>query len=532
MLNIVEGSPFQNEPLTDFSLAENRTALAEALQKIDARIQAGEFKAFPIVDGTHHTHGEQTSSVDPADPEVAVGSVTYGDSALAKEALERLNAAADSWADTPVEDRAATLMKAAQLMRIRKHELSSVIIREAGKPWKEADADVAEAIDFCEYYAEEMVKLAKPSLTQEVLGEQNIYFYQPRGVAVVIAPWNFPLAIPCGMTVAALVTGNTTLLKPAEQSSIIAHLFAEILYEAGIPKEAFAFLPGKGEEVGPLLIEHPEVDLICFTGSRDVGLHIIQTAAKVVPGQRNVKKVICEMGGKNAVIIDSDADLDEAVKGVLYSAFGFSGQKCSACSRAIIVGDAYEIFLKRLCEATKDIAVDRPREPFTYVGPLIDQDAQQRVLDAIEKCEKEGTLAFKGGAPSTGYFIPPTIFRDVTPESWLWGAELFAPVLACTQADSFEHALELANDSEYALTGGLFSRSPGNIEVARKKFKVGNLYINRGCTGAIVCRQPFGGFRMSGVGSKAGGPDYLLQFLEPRTVTENTMRRGFSPDLI
>jgi RHH-type proline utilization regulon transcriptional repressor/proline dehydrogenase/delta 1-pyrroline-5-carboxylate dehydrogenase len=531
MLN-TEKVPFQNEPLTDFSLKENRDALAAALKEVDTKIQNGGYTSYPIIDGTAYKDGEQTSSIDPADPEVCIGSVFYGDANLAKEALNALNKGAGAWEETTVEERAEIIRNAARIMSTRRHELSAVMIREAGKPWKEADADVAEAIDFCTFYADEMERLGTPVLTQEVLGEQNTYFYQPRGVAVVIAPWNFPLAIPCGMTVAALVAGNATVLKPAEQTSIIGFLLAEVLYEAGVPAEAFAFMPGKGEEVGPVLVEHPQVDVICFTGSRDVGLHIIEKAAKIVPTQRNVKRVISEMGGKNAIVIDSDADLDEAIKGVLYSAFAFSGQKCSACSRVIIVGDAYEIFLQRLCEAAADIAVDRPREPFTYVGPVIDKEAQTRVLEALAQCEKNNVVAFRGRAPSTGFFVPPTIFRDVSPESWLWSNELFAPVLACTQAMSFEHAVELANDSEYALTGGVFSRSPGNIEVARKKFKVGNLYINRGCTGAIVCRQPFGGFKMSGVGAKAGGPDYLLQFLEPRTITENTMRRGFSPDLI
>jgi RHH-type proline utilization regulon transcriptional repressor/proline dehydrogenase/delta 1-pyrroline-5-carboxylate dehydrogenase len=415
-------------------------------------------------------------------------------------------------------------------MRERKLELSALIVLESGKPWAEADADLAEAIDFCAYYADEMTRLGTSERTMEILGEDNQYFYQARGVAVVIAPWNFPLAIACGMAVAALVAGNAVILKPAEQTSVIASELAKILLAAGIPGNIFAFLPGIGEEVGPVLTDSPDIDLICFTGSKSVGLQIIQKAATVHPEQRSVKRVIAEMGGKNAIIVDDDADLDEAVKGVLHSAFGYAGQKCSACSRCIVVGSAYETFMARLVEASKDLIVGPSSDPATFLPPVIDQEAQTRILNLIEQYSRQCKVAFKGTTPNTGYFVPITIFRDVPTESQLWQEEIFGPVLACRRAESFEEALSIANASRYALTGGVFSRSPSHLERARRSFKVGNLYLNRKITGALVCRQPFGGFKMSGVGSKAGGKDYLLQFLEPRTVTENTMRRGFAPE--
>jgi RHH-type proline utilization regulon transcriptional repressor/proline dehydrogenase/delta 1-pyrroline-5-carboxylate dehydrogenase len=422
------------------------------------------------------------------------------------------------------------LKTAASLMRARKNALSALIIREAGKSWREADADVAEAIDFCDYYADCMLKLAAPVLTQEVPGEENFYFYQSRGVCAVIAPWNFPFAIACGMATAALVAGNVVALKPSEQTGAIAQELALLLFEAGLPKNALAFLPGRGEVIGRHLVQHPLVDMVVFTGSKPVGLEILRETAEVRPGQRNLKKVVAELGGKNAIIVDEDADLDEAIKGILSSAFGFSGQKCSACSRVIAVGDCYEPLLRRLSDAARDVIVGAAAQPATLVGPVIDAESQARILGVIARAESEHTLAFKGKVPSdSGYFVPPSIFKDVSTESSLWREEVFGPVVACAQAPDFTTALEMANASEYALTGGVFSRSPAHLEQAKRHFKVGNLYLNRGCTGALVGRQPFGGFRMSGVGSKAGGPDYLLQFLEPRTVTENTMRRGFAP---
>jgi RHH-type proline utilization regulon transcriptional repressor/proline dehydrogenase/delta 1-pyrroline-5-carboxylate dehydrogenase len=336
------------------------------------------------------------------------------------------------------------------------------------------------------------------------------------------------------MVVAALVTGNTVILKPSEQTSIVAYEFSKLVYAAGVPVDAYAFLPGRGEVIGRHLVESPKTSMIAFTGSRPVGLEIIKSAANVTPSQMGIKRVVAELGGKNAIIIDEDADFDDSIRGVLTSAFGFAGQKCSACSRVIVVGDAYEPFITRLAAATVDINVGPTAQPSSFYGPVIDEESYARITGLIKSCSDvtllaQGTIAAE--LQGKGWYVPPTIFRDVPTTHTLWRDEIFGPVVACVQARSFDHALELANDSEYALTGGVFSRNPSNIEKARTEFRVGNLYINRGITGALVCRQPFGGFKFSGIGSKAGGKDYLLQFLEPRTVTENTMRRGFTPDL-
>ncbi|MCB0353556.1 MAG: aldehyde dehydrogenase family protein [Bdellovibrionales bacterium] len=523
---------FQNESPLDFSIASHRDDFNGAVGLVRKRIEQREYVAKPIVEGRRRDCSEQISSLDPAAPSRIVGTVHLADTHLAQEALDSLATGARIFNEMGYEKRAHCLLRLGDLMARRRNELAALMIYEAGKPWKEADADVCEAIDFCRYYAIEMLKLGPPRQLMQVTGETNYYFYRPRGLGVVIAPWNFPLAIPCGMTVASLVTGNPTILKPAEQTSVIASEFAALVLEAGVPPNAFAFLPALGESVGKFLVESPQVHVICFTGSRDVGLQILRAGATVPAGQNHVKRVITEMGGKNAAIIDEDADLDEAVKGVLYSAFGFAGQKCSACSRVIAVGDSYEPFLSRLCDATGDLLVGHPEDPATFLNPLIDQTSQERVLREIADARGVHTLAFQGEVPSEGFYVPATIFRDVETRSRLWQEELFAPVLACRQASNFLEAIEMANNTQYALTGGVFSRSPKNIEYAYQHFEAGNLYINRSTTGAIVCRQPFGGYRLSGIGSKAGGPDYLLQFVDPRTVTENSMRRGFTPELV
>jgi RHH-type proline utilization regulon transcriptional repressor/proline dehydrogenase/delta 1-pyrroline-5-carboxylate dehydrogenase len=520
---------FKNEPFTDFTISEERAKLTKALAELSERLRKGPLSAAPLVNGETVPHGQVFEREDPSDGVTLISRTRFADAALTQRAIEGLRASLPSWESTPTGERADILRKAAALMRARRHALSALIIREAGKPWREADADVAEAIDFCDYYADEAVRCLTPRLTMPVPGEDNHYFYQPRGVCAVIAPWNFPLAIACGMTTAALVCGNTVALKPAEQTSLIARELVNILLEAGIPPRCLAFLPGIGEEVGRTLVQHPKVDMVVFTGSKAVGLEIIRSCAEVRPGQASIKRVVAELGGKNAIIVDSDADIDEAIKGILYSTFGFSGQKCSACSRLIVVGDAYEPLLHRLAAAAQSILIGPASDSATLVGPVIDAESQKRILGVIKSGEHEQQVLFKGSVPERGYFVPPTIFRDVSPQSSLWTEEIFGPVLACLRARDFDEALELANRSQYALTGGVFSRSPENLSKARREFRVGNLYLNRGCTGALVCRQPFGGFRMSGVGSKAGGPDYLLQFVEPRTVSENTMRRGFAP---
>jgi RHH-type proline utilization regulon transcriptional repressor/proline dehydrogenase/delta 1-pyrroline-5-carboxylate dehydrogenase len=399
---------------------------------------------------------------------------------------------------------------------------------EVGKPVREADGEVSEAIDFCRYYADEIERLDE-GYNYDVAGETNRYIYQPRGIAVVISPWNFPLAIATGMTVAALVTGNCTLLKPAETSSVITAKLTEILVEAGIPKGVFQYVPGKGSQVGAYLVNHPDTHVIAFTGSQEVGCRIYAEAAIVKPGQKHMKRVIAEMGGKNAIIVDESADLDQAVVGVVQSAFGYSGQKCSACSRVVVLEPVYDTFVQRFVEATKSLNIGETELPSTQVGPVIDANAHSRIREYIDKGKAEAKVALEMPAPDNGYFIGPVIFKDVSPNAVIAQEEIFGPVVAVIRVKDFKEALEVANGTNYALTGGLYSRTPSHIQQAQEEFEVGNLYINRNITGAIVARQPFGGFKLSGVGSKAGGPDYLLQFLEPRTVTENIQRQGFAP---
>jgi RHH-type transcriptional regulator, proline utilization regulon repressor / proline dehydrogenase / delta 1-pyrroline-5-carboxylate dehydrogenase len=403
---------------------------------------------------------------------------------------------------------------------------------EVGKPWREADADVAEAIDFCRFYADEMVRLSEPR-KRNVPGEWNEYHYDARGPAVIIAPWNFPLAILTGMAVAAIVAGNPVVLKPSEQASRVGYFLMEALQAAGIPAGVAHFLPGDGEEIGPTLTGDSRVALIAFTGSKAVGLSIIKTAAEVKPSQREIKRVIAELGGKNAIIVDEDADLDEAVLGVLWSAVGFAGQKCSACSRVLVIGSAYEPFCHRLAEAIKSIRIGPSEDPATTLGPVVDADSHARIHRYIEIGKQEGRLLAQVPVPEhlegRGYYVPASVFADCPPDGRLCQEEIFGPVLAVLKVKNMDEALSVADSTLYALTGGLYSRSPKNIERIRREFRVGNLYINRKITGALVDRQPFGGARMSGVGSKAGGPDYLQQFLVPRTITESVMRRGFAP---
>ncbi len=458
------------------------------------------------------------------------------------------------WRDTDPLERSAVLTRAAAIMRSRRDELSGVVIKENGKGWRDADADVCEAIDFMEYYARLAPGLFEPRRLGRFIGEHDSIFYQPRGVAGVISPWNFPLAISTGMTTAALVTGNPVVLKPAEQTPGIAKLLHDILKEAGLPDMALRFVPGPGETTGAAIVRDPRVALLCFTGSKAVGLDIIKAAGATDPEQEavaaagggGVKRVVCEMGGKNALIVDTSADFDEAVMGLRSSAFNFQGQKCSACSRCIVVdpegvgGPAYRLFMERLVESTKSLVIDNPLNPGSDVGPVIDGEAASKIREMIEVGKGEGAdvaleMAVPEGLDPSGCvateYIGPVIFSGVTPEMRIWNEEIFGPVLSVACARSFDDALELANNCPYKLTGGVFSRKPAHLEKARREFRVGNLYLNRNITGALVGRHPFGGFGMSGVGSKAGGPDYLLQFVEPRAVAENTMRRGFAPEL-
>src|SRR5579883_480521 len=522
-------SAFQNEPHTDFAIEANRIAMKSALEQV--RLLFGH--TYPVVIDNKPQHVAKTlDRENPSRKSELLGKVAMATVEQARQAVASCLAAFDGWRDTPVKERADLLCRVAEQFRKRRFELSAWIVYETGKPWRESDADVGEAIDFCEYYALEMEKLDSPQ-HHDVPGEDNRYFYEPRGVAVIIAPWNFPLAILTGMATAALVAGNTVILKPAEQSSIIASKLMECLQGAGVPPGVANFLPGDGEEIGPTLVQHPDVALIAFTGSVKVGLLINEEASKTPGGQNFVKKVIAEMGGKNAVIVDADADLDEAVKGVVDSAFGYSGQKCSAGSRAIVLEGIYDQFLNRLVEATKSLAVKPADDPGCSLGPVIDAEARNRIMRFIETGKKEARLAYQadlGELMERGHFVPPTIFADVPENAAIAQEEIFGPVLSVIRAKDLDDAIRIANGTKYALTGGCYSRSPSHLEKVKRRFRVGNLYINRKCTGALVDRQPFGGFKLSGIGSKAGGPDYLLQFLMPRTITENQMRRGFAPE--
>lgn len=510
---------------TDFAKEESRDSSRLAFDGV--RPQLGK-TYLPFINGEYVNTTTFVDSLNPSNFSQVVGKVGLLSVEQAEEAMKFAKAAFPAWKKTPVKQRADILRQAGALMEERRAELSAWIVLEVGKPVKEADAEVSEAIDFCLYYAEEMERLDK-GIIYDVLGETNRYIYRPKGIAIVISPWNFPLAIACGMTVAALVSGNCTLLKPAETSSVITAKFTEILIEAGIPKGVFQYVPGKGSQVGAYLVNHPDTHVIAFTGSQEVGCRIYAEAAILKPGQKHLKKVIAEMGGKNGIIVDESADLDQAVVGVVQSAFGYSGQKCSACSRVIVLEPIYDAFVERLVEATKSLNIGEAELPSTQVGPVIDANAQARILEYIEEGKKEAKLALELAAPSQGYFIGPVIFSEVPANGVIAQQEIFGPVLAVIRVKDFQEALEVANNTNYALTGGLYSRTPSHIEQAQAEFEVGNLYINRNITGAIVSRQPFGGFKLSGVGSKAGGPDYLLQFLEPRHITENIQRQGFAP---
>ncbi|BDI15133.1 L-glutamate gamma-semialdehyde dehydrogenase [Nostoc cf. commune SO-36] len=510
---------------TDYAEEEVRTKTAQAFQRV--RQQLGK-TYLPLINGEYVNTPEFVDSLNPSNFSEVVGKVGLISVEQAEQAMQAAKAAFPGWRKTPAKQRADILRKAGDLMELRRAELSAWMVLEVGKPVKEADGEVSEAIDFCRYYADEIERLDE-GFNYDIPGETNRYIYQPSGIVVVISPWNFPLAIACGMTVAALVSGNCTLLKPAETSSVITAKLTEILIEAGFPKGVFQYVPGKGSQVGAYLVNHPDTHVIAFTGSQEVGCRIYAEAAILKPGQKHMKRVIAEMGGKNAIIVDESADLDQAVVGVVQSAFGYSGQKCSAASRVIVLEPIYDAFVQRLVEATKSLNIGEAELPSTQVGPVIDANARDRIREYIEKGKAEAQLALELPAPEQGYFIGPVIFSEVSPNAVISQEEIFGPVLAVIRVKDFQEALAVANGTNYALTGGLYSRTPSHIQQAQTEFEVGNLYINRNITGAIVGRQPFGGFKLSGVGSKAGGPDYLLQFLEPRAVTENIQRQGFAP---
>jgi RHH-type proline utilization regulon transcriptional repressor/proline dehydrogenase/delta 1-pyrroline-5-carboxylate dehydrogenase len=519
---------YENASLVNFVYKENQEQMRVALHQV--RAQFG--KKYPlIIDAEKIWTGKTIASINPSSPEEIVGHMTEAGIPEAERAVEAARVAFEKWSRTPFEERARLLERAAAIMERRRYELSALEVFEVGKPWAEADGDIREAMDFCLFYAQQMRLIGRPRLTQHIPGEESYLHYWPRGVALVVAPWNFPMAILCGMTSAALVTGNTVIIKPAEQSAVVGARLMEIFEEAGVPPGVLNFLPGKGSVIGAHLVDHKDVDLIAFTGSREVGLKIWESAGQTRPGQRQLKHVVCEMGGKNAIIIDSDADLDEAIVDSVYSAFGYQGQKCSALSRLIVLEDNYRRVMQRLLSAAASLRVGNPEEPGITVGPVIDKTAYERIQDYIGIGKSEATLAFqRRDVPPQGYFIPPTIFVDVTPEMRIAREEIFGPVLSVIKARDLDEAIEVANGTDYALTAGFFSRSPANIERAKAEIVAGNVYINRSCTGAVVGRHPFGGFKMSGGGTKAGGADYLLQFLLPRVVTENITRHGFAPE--
>jgi RHH-type proline utilization regulon transcriptional repressor/proline dehydrogenase/delta 1-pyrroline-5-carboxylate dehydrogenase len=522
------GASYENAPLTNIALPENQEKMRAALR--EQRKQFG--RRVPLtINGEKIWTDNMFSSVNPSQPDQIVGYAAEAGIPEAERAVAAARAAFEKWRRTSFEERCQLLERAAEILERRRFELSALEVFEVGKPWVEADGDIREAIDFCTFYARQMRLIGRPRLTQNVPGEESYQHYWPRGVALVIAPWNFPMAILCGMISAALATGNTVIMKPSEQSVIIGAMLMEIYEEAGVPPGVLNFLNGKGSVIGAHMVDHKDVDLIAFTGSREVGLGIWESAGKTREGQRELKRVICEMGGKNAMIVDSDADLDEAIVDSIYSAFGFQGQKCSALSRLIVLEENYDRVMERLLGAAASVRVGNPEEPGIVVGPVIDEAAYRRILDYIEVGKKEATLAYQAKeVPPHGYFIPPTIFTGVKPNMRIAREEIFGPVLSVLKVRDLDEAIEVANGTDYALTGGFFSRSPANIQRIKAQLEAGNVYINRPCTGAIVGRHPFGGFKMSGSGTKAGGEDYLLNFLVPRVVTENVTRHGLAPE--
>jgi len=509
---------FQNEPYTNFSLPEKRQAMQQALAQVRAQF-GREYEL--LIGGERARSAEKLFSLNPSAPDEVVGIHQRATAEQARQAIEKAHAFFAQWRRTPAEDRAAMLLRAASILRRRKMEFDAWLVYEAGKTWPEAEADASEAIDFCEYYAREMLRLAGPHPTVQFPGERDELIYLPLGVGVIIAPWNFPLAILVGMTTAALVAGNTVVIKPSSDTPTIAAKFTEVLAEAGFPAGSFSLVTGSGAAIGDLLVEHPKTRFVCFTGSKQVGLRINELAARPQPGQIWIKRVIAEMGGKDAIIVDSEANLERAVEGVLVSAYGYQGQKCSACSRAIVDEAVYEEFLERLKARTEQIKVGPADDPENFMGPVINEAAMRSILGYIEIGKQEGRLVTGGGrAGGPGYFLEPTIFAEVGPEARIFQEEIFGPVLAVTKARNFDEALALANNSEYGLTGSVYTSNREKIRRAREEFFVGNLYINRKCTGAMVGVHPFGGFNMSGTDSKAGGPDYLLLFLQGKAIGE------------
>ncbi|MGB0035634.1 MAG: L-glutamate gamma-semialdehyde dehydrogenase [Candidatus Acidiferrales bacterium] len=509
---------FQNEPFIDFTKPENRKAMEDAMRHVKGMVG----REYPLtIGGEKITTTEKIKSTNPSHPEEVVGIFQKASVEMANQAVEAADRAFDRWKRVPVEERVACAYRTADILRKRRFELDAWLCYEIGKTWPEADADIAELIDFCEYYGREMMRLGGPQKLTPMRGEKNYLRYIPLGVGVVIPPWNFAAAIMGGMTLAAIVTGNTAVVKPSSDSPTIAAIFVDILYEAGVPRDVVSFFTGPGSTAGEALVMHPKTRFIAFTGSKEAGLRISEQSSKKQPGQMWIKRTVLEMGGKDAIIVDEEADLDSAVEGVAVSAFGYQGQKCSACSRAIVSEKIYDKFLEKLVERVKKIKVGPVEDSSNYMGPVINKAAMKTILDYIEAGKKEGRLLTGGKhTGGDGYFVEPTVIADVGPKARIFQEEIFGPVLAVTKAKNFDEALAMANDTEFGLTGAVYSQNPKKIERAAEEFHVGNLYMNRKCTGAMVGAHPFGGFNMSGTDSKSGGQDYLLLFLQAKTVSE------------
>jgi len=511
--------PFRNEPFTDFGDPANADRMEATLDRVRAELG----RTHPMVIGGEEVMLDDTfASVNPANPAQEIGRFPNGTAEHADRAIEAADRAFDTWRRVPAAERARYLVDAARVMRERKFELAALMVLEVSKSWAEADGDVAEAIDFAEYYARQMLRLAEGAETGEWPGEDNRMVYVPLGVAAVIPPWNFPLAIMAGMTLAALVAGNTVVLKPAEQSPAIAARFVAIMRELGLPDGVLNLVTGPGEVVGERMVDHPRTRIVAFTGSKAVGTRIYERAARVHPGQLWLKRAVLEMGGKDALVVDETADLDAAADSIVASAFGFQGQKCSACSRAILVEDVYDDVVEKVVERAAALSMGDPAKPDSHMGAVIDEEAFDKIKRYIAIGREEGRLLLGGEAtdPADGYFVEPTVVADVAPDARLAQEEVFGPVLALIRARDYEDALRIANSTEFGLTGGVFSSDADRLARAREDFHVGNLYLNRKITGALVGVQPFGGFNMSGTDSKAGGPDYLLLFTQPKTITE------------
>ena len=512
--------PFQNEPLTDFSNERNAAVMREAIAQVESEFG----REYPlIIGGKRYTTGDMLVSPNPSNYDEVVGLAHKATVELADKAIEEATAAFREWKKVAPEVRARYLLKAGALLKKRKAEFSALMVLEVGKSWVEADADVAEAIDFCEFYAREMIRYSREQPLTALPGEQNELYYLPLGVGIVIPPWNFPLAIMVGMTMASVVTGNTVVLKPSSDSPIIAARFVELLEEIALPPGVVNFLPGSGGRIGDYLVGNPRTRFIAFTGSKEVGLRINELAAKTAEGQLWIKRVVAEMGGKDTIIVDETANLDEAAEGVTAAAFGFSGQKCSACSRVVVVEEVYGKLLERIADRTGKIKIGQTKEQESWMGPVSSKSAYESISNYIGIGKGEGKL-LSGGGPlaedQRGWFIKPTVIGDVDPMARISQEEIFGPVLAAFRAKDFDAALDIANNTQYGLTGAVYSRDRQRLEQARQDFHVGNLYLNRKCTGALVDVHPFGGFNMSGTDSKAGGRDYLMLFMQAKSVSE------------